>query len=95
FIPVIEEFPLWTLDVMAVGMLVRMEDKFNITASKESLTAGAKKMTKGLKTAVQNKRIGGLLDRSEQGRQFRQQILESQRQSLAEKKPDHSLPEAE
>ncbi len=92
FIPLIQEFPLWTLDVIAVGMMVRIEDKSGISLNKKNLASGAKKITKGLGAAVKNKNIAGLLNRSEQGRQFRQQILQSQRQSLAEKKSEHSLP---
>ncbi|MFA6464045.1 MAG: hypothetical protein WCV55_03505 [Candidatus Paceibacterota bacterium] len=82
FIPGIQEFPLWILDVVAVCIMVRLEDKLHLTSVQQKLQAGKKI---GVLMA-KNKRIGALMDSTEKGKQIRQQILQSQRQSLAQKK---------
>ena len=84
-------FPLWILDVIFVVIMTRIEDKVGITNPEAKARAAKRTLT----LMAKNKRIGGIMDRTEKGREMRQQILASQRQSLAEKKPDHSLPKQE
>ena len=104
-IPLVEEAPLWILDVVAVCSMVRIEDKLNIRLTKESIASSAagKQIAGRLNAVVKNQRIakllnnqrgiGGFLQKPLDGpKQFRQQIIERQKQLNEEKKARIAAP---
>ncbi len=104
FIPGIEELPLWIMDVVAVSIMVRMEDKVGISAARG--VAGAQKIARGLNAVVKNQRIaklinnqrgiGGFLQKpQEKPQQTREQIIEKQKQLNEEKKERIAEPKKE
>ncbi|MEI8337824.1 MAG: hypothetical protein WCF92_01605 [bacterium] len=95
FIPVIEEFPLWIMDVIAVSTMVRMEDKLNLKFTKENITgAVGKNITRKLSTVAKNPLVTRLLNNQrdwkgqveEKPKETRKQIIDKQVQLNEEKK---------